>query len=512
MHRRRAVAALTLALVEAFLAPAPMPAAGAEPPGPGVSGATPAPGVLAVSTGLAHTCVVRVDGILGCWAADGLAYHEQAVAPAGTFTALAAGAYHTCAIRTDGTLACWGLDDRGQATPPTGSFAAVSAGIYTSCGIHTDGTLACWGLTGFGIAPPPGGTFRAVSAGSIPCAIRTDGTLACWGFAPAPPAGTFTAVSVAYKTACAIRTGGSLACWGMDDVGGTPPPPPSGTFVAVSLQQDHACAIRTEGTAVCWGTDDHGEATAPSGTFTAVSTSASHTCAIWTDRTIACWGDDRAGLVSPRPTAGMTALPTWLATTAVRLSWTGTAALATPIYDVRYRRHAWSGGAWSFTSWRTGISATSATFAGSPGHTYCFSVRARDATGAVSAWGREACTAVPLDDRSLVRSGAWTAGTHPDCYRSTFVRSSAAGATLTRTGVLARRIALVATTCAACGSVRVYWGSTLLKTVSLQAATTARRVLLPVVTFASPRQGTLTITVESSGAPVIIDGVAIRRH
>jgi hypothetical protein len=32
------------------------------------------------------------------------------------------------------------------------------------------------------------------------------------------------------------------------------------------------------------------------------------------------------------------------------------------------------------------------------------------------------------------------------------------------------------------------------------------------VTFASPRQGTLTITVESSGAPVIIDGVAIRRH
>ena len=37
---------------------------------------------------------------------------------------------------------------------------------------------------------------------------------------------------------------------------------------------------------------------------------------------------------------------------------------------------------------------------------------------------------------------------------------------------MAKRIALVATTCPTCGSVKVYWGSTLIKTISLYSRTT----------------------------------------
>src|SRR4029079_1945358 len=96
-------------------------------------------------------------------------------------------------------------------------------------------------------------------------------------------------------------------------------------------------------------------------------------------------------------------------------------------------------------------------------------------------------------------------------YRSTNVRSIRQGATLTRTGVHARRIALVATTCASCGSVRVYWGSTLLRTIDLRSATRVNRKVIPVATFASLRSGTLSIRVGSKNAPVIVDGMVLRR-
>lgn len=153
-----------------------------------------------------------------------------------------------------------------------------------------------------------------------------------------------------------------------------------------------------------------------------------------------------------------------------------------------------------------------ASFPGSAGSTYCLSVLARDTLDAPSAWTAETCTAVPLDERSLNRSRGWTAGTGSAYYRSTYLRSSTYGAKLTRTGVVARQIALVATTCRTCGKVRVYWGTTLLRTISLYSATTVNRKLLTVTTFTSTRTGTLSIKVYSSGRKVIIDGLAVRRN
>ena len=159
----------------------------------------------------------------------------------------------------------------------------------------------------------------------------------------------------------------------------------------------------------------------------------------------------------------------------------------------------------------TGTSTTIGTLTGNPGTTYCFIVVAHASDGGTSAATAETCTIIPLDDRSFTRSGSWSIGTGTAYYKSTFSRSTSSGAKLTRTGVVAKRIAIVATTCSTCGKVRVYWGSTLLKTISLYSATTVNRKVIGVTTFSSARSGTLSLRVYGSGHRVIIDGVAVSR-
>ena len=92
------------------------------------------------------------------------------------------------------------------------------------------------------------------------------------------------------------------------------------------------------------------------------------------------------------------------------------------------------------------------------------------------------------------------------------MRSYTRGAKLVRTGVVARGIAIVATTCRGCGSVRVYWGSTLLRSISLNSTTTLNRKLIYVTAFSTARTGTLSIRVTSTSRRVIIDGLAIKRN
>jgi hypothetical protein len=210
------------------------------------------------------------------------------------------------------------------------------------------------------------------------------------------------------------------------------------------------------------------------------------------------------------PTASVTAQPAWRASLSVPLAWNGGNGAAN--YDVRYRKAAYNGAFGSPVTYKSATTAKSATFAGAVGTTYCFSVRSRAASGAVSAWTSETCTAVPLDERSMTKSGTWTAGTGSAYFKSTYLRSTAKGAKLVRTAAQAKRIAIVATTCSTCGKVSVYWGSTLLKTVSLVSTTTRNKRLITIAAFPEVRSGTITLKVYTSGKKVLIDGLVISKN
>jgi hypothetical protein len=162
-------------------------------------------------------------------------------------------------------------------------------------------------------------------------------------------------------------------------------------------------------------------------------------------------------------------------------------------------------------TWRSATTETSATLTGSTGRTYCFSARSRAGTR-VGSWTAETCTAVPLDDRSLSRTSAWTATTGSAYYRATAVRASRSGASLTRTKVVAKRIALVVSTCSTCGSVKVYWNGNYKKTISLKSATTRHKVLVGALSFSEVKTGTLKLVVSTSSKRVTVDGVAISRR
>ena len=158
--------------------------------------------------------------------------------------------------------------------------------------------------------------------------------------------------------------------------------------------------------------------------------------------------------------------------------------------DVRWARAAWNGGftAAVYPSTWQKTTATKATLSSvAPGYTYCFSARARDKAGNLSAWSAPRCSAVAMDDRSLAVSAGWSRVTSSVFYRSTATVTSRSAVTLTRTGVQAKRIYLVATRCPTCGTVGVYWNGTLIKKVSLYSSTLARRSVIGITTFTGVR-------------------------
>jgi hypothetical protein len=205
--------------------------------------------------------------------------------------------------------------------------------------------------------------------------------------------------------------------------------------------------------------------------------------------------------------------PQFTLSTTLSYDWTSTDTGSGPAtWHARWRRAPDSAG-YGVYSYRTGwqgigVSAGSLNGA-SAGSTYCVSARARDEAANLGAWSAERCWAVPLDDRSLVRSAGWSTGTGSAYYRGTHTTTTRKGATLTRTGVQAKRYALVATRCSTCGKVAIYSGTRLLKTVSLYSATTRPRY---VVTWSSAyRIGTVRVQVVSSGKTVQIDGLGVSR-
>jgi hypothetical protein len=221
-------------------------------------------------------------------------------------------------------------------------------------------------------------------------------------------------------------------------------------------------------------------------------------------------------LLAPPAAAGVPSAPTLVSPSrpfvkqkSFLVSWTAsTAEAGIQGYEVQYRTARWNGGFGAYATWQAMTAATSAKFVGSPGSTYCFSVRALDLAGAVSAWSAEACTAVPLDDRALAAKGRWFRERGRGYYLRTYSLAFAKGAALSRSGVVAKQLALVATKCDS-GRVKIFWNGTLLKEISLASAVVRKKQLLPIATFAAAETGTLRIVVSSRRMPVEIEGLGV---
>jgi hypothetical protein len=204
---------------------------------------------------------------------------------------------------------------------------------------------------------------------------------------------------------------------------------------------------------------------------------------------------------------------TWELDTSVPVSWSGTddgAGVAD--YDVLRQSAAYNASLGSWADWMTGTSATSGTYSGTYGTSYCFRSRATDNADNEGAFTSGKCTSVPLASGHLQYSTGWTKQSASGAFASTYRTTTRKGATVSRSGVRARRIALVVTKCKTCGSVKVYWNDTYYKTVSLASSSTVRKQVVALLSFSKiSNAGTLKIVVSSSGQAVPIEGLGVSK-
>lgn len=218
-----------------------------------------------------------------------------------------------------------------------------------------------------------------------------------------------------------------------------------------------------------------------------------------------------------RPTATVKPLP--FATTASSLTVRWTSADATDANHpgetrgisqsmLRYRFASWHGGfgAWHYRA----TTASSSSLALSVGYDYCVQVQTKDLSGNASAWSQQQCVARALDDRSMSASTkSWTRRTGSHFYAHTATDTKRSGVTISRTKAQLRRVGIVATTCKACGAVRVYVAGHYVGTIDLRSSTTHYR-RVSVLSGFSYRTG--TVTLKTTGSRLVqIDGLVVAR-
>ncbi|MCU1594115.1 MAG: hypothetical protein JWO12_1507 [Frankiales bacterium] len=179
-------------------------------------------------------------------------------------------------------------------------------------------------------------------------------------------------------------------------------------------------------------------------------------------------------------------------------------------YDVRYRRSHYDGGYTGYTYQANfqNLKSAAVTYTQVPGYDACFSVRARDRAGNVSAWTAEKCTASPLDDNRLHLAGGARATTVAGTYRGTLTVLQRAGANVWMPSITMKRGSLIAGRCPTCGSVSVYVAGRLLGTVNLAYRSTVRQAVVALPGAGTLRTGQLVIKATSSKL-VQIDGLVV---
>ena len=118
---------------------------------------------------------------------------------------------------------------------------------------------------------------------------------------------------------------------------------------------------------------------------------------------------------------------------------------------------------------------------------------------------------VPVPSAKLNASSGWTRGTEIGYFFSGYATTRKKGATLSAARAGTRAVALVATKCPGCGSVKVTYAGKVLKRVSLVASSTRRRQLIPIVSWSAAHGGKVSVT-SLSGKQVTIEGLGFSRR
>lgn len=267
------------------------------------------------------------------------------------------------------------------------------------------------------------------------------------------------------------------------------------------------------------GTDDATGLTLPDGVYTW------HLSGTAADGDGALVGDDGAtggmsGTVVisralPGAKVSAPALSTTLATRGVPVTWGSTTASQATYAVSRFDVAVAANRSATYTAWLNGTTALHATYAGTPGSTYRFRVRARDNAGNVGPWVTSGPSILPFDDRSTALGvrGTWTAVGLTSAYLGTERYAGAKGASLTYTGAMSgfRVIALRGATC---GRFTVLLDGKAVAGVDTYSATTKARQLVYSRSISStPGRHTVSLVVQgTAGRPrVYLDGFGTLR-
>ncbi len=191
-------------------------------------------GVVAVSTREQHTCALTSTGGVKCWGynaygqlGDGTTDNSPVpvdiLGLSSGVVAVSSGGWHTCVVTTAGGAKCWGSNGKGQlgdgtiisdTTPvdvvglQTG-VAGISGGGEHTCALMETGSVKCWGSNAYGQLGDGKACNREICPTPVDVCADQDCQMNLHGMSALAAGGEHT---------CALATTGGIKCWGRDNV------------------------------------------------------------------------------------------------------------------------------------------------------------------------------------------------------------------------------------------------------------------------------------------------------
>jgi alpha-tubulin suppressor-like RCC1 family protein len=292
-------------------------------------------GVMNISAGAGHNCVVMDSGGVKCWGRNnrgqlGDRSTVNRLTPVEVYSLssgvieVAAGSEHTCALTTTGGVKCWGENDVGQLGNNTtldryrpvdvygltSGVVTISTGGGHTCALTISGGVKCWG---FNYEGQLGDGSRTIRLKPVDVVGLTSGVIA---------------ISAGKTHTCAVTSSGGIKCWGGNvrgqlgdntikdrDIPINVVGLASGVM-NVSAGGWHTCALTEGGGVKCWGWNYRGQLGDNTTTIRkypddvvgltsgvlAVVVGREHTCAVTDSGGVKCWGLNNYGQLGDNTT------------------------------------------------------------------------------------------------------------------------------------------------------------------------------------------------------------------